>query len=263
MPEYHAEGEIGAPVVVFLHGARLARAVWARQTAEFSDRYRTVAVDLPGHGELAHVPFGLAAFIERLSRIVDAESRDGRAVLVGHSLGGYVAIGYAARHPDRTAGLVVCNATIEPRRLLATPYRSLTYVAGLAGQRIRGMVADRIRTRAYRSMTAGAAGSEGPAARAGAAGPSPGGGLVFKGSRYAVRDIIGQQFIPKLHSYPGPVLLVNGADDRVFRRDEQAFLAASRDGVLRVVEGAGHLPYLESPEEFDEALRRFLDSIHW
>jgi pimeloyl-ACP methyl ester carboxylesterase len=257
MPECDAEGEIGAPVVVFLHGARLARAVWARQTTEFSDRYRTVAVDLPGHGELGHVPFGLAAFIERLRRIIDTESPDGRAVLVGHSLGGYVAIGYAACHPDRTAGLVVCNASIEPRRLLATPYRSLSYVAGLAGQRIRGTVADRIRTRAYRSVTAGGAGA------AGTIGPATGGGLVFKGSRYAVRDIIGQQFIPKLHSYPGPVLLVKGADDRVFRRDEQAFLAASRDGVLRVIEGAGHLPFLERTDEFDEALRRFLDSIHW
>jgi len=251
MPEYDAEGQIGAPVVIFIHGARLARSVWSHQLASFSDRYRTVAVDLPGHGELSHVPFGLATFIERLRRIIAAESRDGRAVLVGHSLGGYVAIGYAARYPDRAAGLVVCNASLEPRRLLTTPYRSLSYVAGLAGERIRWTVADRIRTRAYRSVMAGAAG------------PAGGGGLVFKGSRFAVRDIIGQQFIPKLHSYPGPVLLVNGADDRVFRRDEQAFLAASRDGLLRVVEGAGHVPCVERPNEFDEALRRFLDSIHW
>ena len=44
---------------------------------------------------------------------------------------------------------------------------------------------------------------------------------------------------------------------------EHAFLAATRDGVLRVVEGAGHVPSTERPDEFDEALRRFLDSIHW
>jgi pimeloyl-ACP methyl ester carboxylesterase len=252
MPEYDAVGESGAPVVVFLHGTRLARSVWSHQLAEFSDRYRAIAVDLPGHGALSHVPFGLATFIERLGRIIDAESDDGRAVLVGHSLGGYIAIEYAVRHADRTVGLVVCNASLEPRRLLTTPYRSLSYLAGLAGQRIRASVAARARVRAYRSVTAGAA------VPAGA-----GGGLVFKGSRFAVRDVLAQQFIPKLALYPGPVLLVNGADDPVFRRDERAFLAASRDGVLRVVEGASHLPYAERPNEFDEALRRFLDSIHW
>ncbi len=62
---------------------------------------------------------------------------------------------------------------------------------------------------------------------------------------------------------PGARVLVNGADDRLFRRDEGAFLAATRDGVLRVVDGAGHVPSVERPDEFDEALRRFLDSIRW
>lgn len=252
MPDYETEGAPGAPLVVFLHGTRHARSVWSRQLASLAERHRAVAVDLPGHGELSHVPFGLAAYIKRLERVIAAESSDGRAVLIGHSLGAYIAIEYASLHPAAVAGLVVCNASIEPRRLIGTPYRSLAYLAGLAGERIRAVVADRARARAYRSVAAGA--------------PSPsgtGGGLVFKGSRFAVRDILGQRFIPKLRSYPGPILIVNGADDPIFRRDEQAFLAASRDGVLRLIEGAGHVPFVERPVDFDDALRRFLDSIHW
>jgi pimeloyl-ACP methyl ester carboxylesterase len=144
----------------------------------------------------------------------------------------------------------VCNACLEPRRLLTIPHRSLAYVAGLAGQRLRERVSDRVRSVAYRSVTAGAAAPDA-------------GGLVFKGSRNAIRDVVGQQFLPRLRSYPGPVLLVNGADDRLFRRDEAAFLAAAHDGTLRVVEGAGHVPFVEQPAAFDETLRRFLDSIHW
>jgi pimeloyl-ACP methyl ester carboxylesterase len=252
MPAYETTGTPGAPLVVFLHGTRHARTIWSRQLVSFADHHRAVAVDLPGHGELSHVPFGLAAYVERLARIIAAESSDGRAVLVGHSLGAYIAIEFAARHPAGVSGLVLCNASIEPRRLLAAPHRSLAYVAGLAGERIRAVVSERVRTRAYRSVTAGAA-----------APSASGGGLVFKGSRFAVRDVIGQRFIPKLRAYPGPVLIVNGADDPIFRRDEQEFLAASRDGVLRLIEGAGHVPFVERPVDFDEALRRFLDSIHW
>lgn len=252
MGEYEAHGRVGAPAVLFLHGTRLDRSIWARQLRVFAQDHRTIAADLPGHGALAHVPFGLDPFVDRLAEIVRAEAPDGRAVLVGHSLGGYVAIEYAMRYPATTAGLVVSNASLEPRRLLTIPHRSLAYIAALAGQRIRDRVADRVRSRAYRSIAAGAP------ARAVA-----GRGLVFNGSRNAIRDIIGQQFLPKLRAYPGPVLLVNGADDRLFRRDERAFLAATRDGVLRVVDGAGHVPAVERPDEFDEALRRFLDSIHW
>lgn len=249
MSEYDAEGPSGAPALVFLHGTRVDRSIWSGQVRSFAGRYRTVAVDLPGHGALADVPFGLSAFIARLDAIVRREATDGRAVLVGHSLGGYVAIEYASCFRRRTAALVVCNASLEPRRLLTTPHRSVAYLGGLAGQRIRERVSERVRSRAYRSVTAGS--------------PAPDAGLLFKGSRNAVRDVIGQQFLPKLRAYPGPVLLVNGSDDRLFRRDEAAFLAAAHDGVLHLVEGAGHVPFVERPAAFDEALRRFLDSIRW
>jgi pimeloyl-ACP methyl ester carboxylesterase len=252
MSEYDAEGSLGAPAVVFLHGTRLSRSIWARQMRVFAADHRTIAVDLPGHGALADVPFGLDPFVDRLADIIRAESTDGRSVVVGHSLGGYVAIEHAMRYPQMTAGLVVSSASLEPRRLLTIPHRSLAYVGSLAGERIRARVSDRVRSRAYRSIAAGA--------RAGA---GAGSGLVFNGSRNAIRDIIGQQFLPKLRAYPGPVLLLNGSEDRIFRRDERAFLSATRDGVLRVVDGAGHVPSIERPDEFDEALRRFLDSIHW
>ncbi len=250
MPAHDAAGPTDAPAIVFLHGTRVDRTIWTGQVRTFADRHRTIAVDLPGHGELADIPFGLDAFVARLDAIVRAEAAGGRAALVGHSLGGYVAIEYASRFPGRTAALVLCNASLEPRRLLTIPHRSLAYVAGLAGQRLRERVGDRVRSVAYRSVTAGA---PAPDAR----------GLLFKGSRNAVRDVVGQQFLPRLRAYPGPVLLLNGADDPLFRRDEAAFLAAARDGTLRLVEGAGHVPFVERPAAFDDALRRFLDSIGW
>jgi pimeloyl-ACP methyl ester carboxylesterase len=68
-------------------------------------------------------------------------------------------------------------------------------------------------------------------------------------------------FLTRLAAYPGPALLVNGADDPLFRRGEGAFLAACRDGRLRVIEGAGHLVNSEQPAAFNEAVREFAEVV--
>jgi pimeloyl-ACP methyl ester carboxylesterase len=52
---YDVAGSIGAPAIVFVHGTRLTHGAWAMQMAALSDEFRTIAVDLPGHGVLADV----------------------------------------------------------------------------------------------------------------------------------------------------------------------------------------------------------------
>ena len=54
-------GPPGAPSIVFVHGTRLTGAMWAAQQAELADEFRTIAIDLPGHGTRADEPFTLEA----------------------------------------------------------------------------------------------------------------------------------------------------------------------------------------------------------
>lgn len=103
------------PVLVFLHGLGTSTATWDAVTQQLSDRYLTVAVDLPGHGASPH-PEDPAAYTRDAALAgIDAVIEDlagtgtGRPVLIGHSLGGYLTLAHAATRPDVAAGLVVLN----------------------------------------------------------------------------------------------------------------------------------------------------------
>ncbi len=95
------------------------------------------------------------------------------------------------------------------------------------------------------------------------AGPAPRAtnGWLFKGGYRAAVTALRTSFLPRLAAYPGPALLVNGADDPLFRRGEGAFLAACHDGRLHVIEGAGHLVNSEQPEAFNAAIREFAEIV--
>lgn len=100
----------GAPIV-FIHGLGTAATTWDACASALADRFTTVAVDLPGHGD-SPSPEGTEAFT-RDAALADIDlvlaELDGPAVLVGHSLGGYLALAHAATRPDATRGIVVLN----------------------------------------------------------------------------------------------------------------------------------------------------------
>ncbi len=99
------------PSIVFLHGLGMTAHTWDAVAARLSDRFEVVAVDLPGHGD-SPCPEDPAAFT-RDAALADLDevlaTLDGPAVLVGHSLGGYLALAHAATRPDVARGIVVLN----------------------------------------------------------------------------------------------------------------------------------------------------------
>jgi pimeloyl-ACP methyl ester carboxylesterase len=245
-------GPDGAPVLVLLHGTRRTRAMWRRQLDGLADAFRLLAVDLPAHGTLADVPFRLEDASNLVAAVIE-RAAGGRAIVVGVSLGGYVAMDLGARRPDLVDGLVVVNATAEPRTVVrAAPGAVGSYLLVAASEQLR------------RPATTLA----GPTAGENAGLPAPGtndgratSGWLFKGGTRAMAWALGQSFTPRLAAYPGPTLILNGRDDDLFRRDERAFLAAAADGRLELIADTGHLASEEQPEAFNDAVRRFAREV--
>jgi 2-succinyl-6-hydroxy-2,4-cyclohexadiene-1-carboxylate synthase len=104
----------GSPVLVFVHGWLLSRAYWQPLVALLSPHYQCLTYDLRGFGRSAPIEkdtpgYALADYADELVLLLDRLNID-RAWLVGHSLGGSIALWAADQCPDRIAGVVGVNA---------------------------------------------------------------------------------------------------------------------------------------------------------
>jgi pimeloyl-ACP methyl ester carboxylesterase len=104
----------GVPLL-FVHGFSNEAHVWDDVTPAVAPYYRTLAVDLRGHGDSDRDLEGRYDYDSHVADLVAVteELGVGRLVLVGHSLGGRVATLFAGRHPERMAGLVIVDAAPE------------------------------------------------------------------------------------------------------------------------------------------------------
>lgn len=103
---YRDEGRENSTTLVLLHGFLQSLDVWSSFTLSYMRNIRVIAIDLPGHGYSSS--FNDIHSMEFMARAVDAVLKDAdvdQCVMVGHSLGGYVALAYADANPYRLRGL--------------------------------------------------------------------------------------------------------------------------------------------------------------
>jgi pimeloyl-ACP methyl ester carboxylesterase len=106
--QLHVEQSGSGPSVVFIHGWQNDTAVWAQIIDELQSDATCIAIDLPGHGRSVATDVGdyeRDAILESLDEIVATCASP--PVFVGHSLGGFLSLSYAATRPDTLHGLVL------------------------------------------------------------------------------------------------------------------------------------------------------------
>lgn len=111
-----AWGDPGRRGLVFVHGGGANAHWWTHLAARFADEYRVVAVDLSGHGDSEHREvYSLEQWTDEVMAVVRAAGIVGPPVVVGHSMGGFVAIVTAALFPNALEGVVVVDSPVtEP-----------------------------------------------------------------------------------------------------------------------------------------------------
>jgi pimeloyl-ACP methyl ester carboxylesterase len=229
------ERRVGAPRarIVLVHGTRVSHVQWEVHRRWLEPTYEVALPDLPGHGSLAEVPFTMTAAVAAVAAAVEGGQGRLPVVLVGHSLGGYVAMEYAAQHPTRLAGLVLIGSTAVPSGPGAAAYRLLGKVTDRAGRDRVTRVNDRVLSRMVPPAVFAAIAAD---------------GYWFDGVSDAWSAVMTGGRPELLTGVRCPILIVRGQYDQLGVHAHR-YAAAASDARVRTVRGASHLLPLTRPEQ--------------
>jgi pimeloyl-ACP methyl ester carboxylesterase len=262
-------GDAGPPVV-FVHGLFGQGKNWTTIAKGLADRHRVTLLDLPNHG---HSPWtDRVDYLDMAERVaVEVEALEEPATLVGHSMGGKVAMSLALRRPELLRALVVVDVapvdypesggrTDEPDEE-ASPFAG--YIAAMraldldalqtrddADHALRGAVPSRmVRSFLLQSLVRDRA--DGWRWR-----------LNLAALARDLGHLRGFPEPPPGATFDGPVLWIAGANSHyVLPEDRERMDALFPATRLVRIKNAGHWVHSEQPEVFLETLRRFLDAV--
>ncbi len=111
---YTDQGDPQAPPVIFIHGFPFSHAMWSSQLEYLSHNFRTIALDLRGHGQsdVGDGQYTIEGHVDDLMGLLDHLQID-RTAIVGLSMGGYITLRAVERHPDRFGAIVLCDTRSE------------------------------------------------------------------------------------------------------------------------------------------------------
>jgi len=237
------------PAVLLVHAFPLNHAMWTSQLAMLKDRFRVVAPDLRGFGNtpvsnswsLDDAAADLADLLDFL-HIPDC-------VLIGLSMGGYVALPFYARYPERVRQLVLADtrarADTDPEKAARTKMIADLEEFGAAilpERMLHRLLKPNPPSDVLQEVTAMMSMTRTSAA-------------IF--ALMAMRDRPDASTI--LHNISCPTLVIAGEHDVITRVDECREMAETvRDGSFVTIRDAGHLSNLENAAEFNAALQSFL-----
>jgi pimeloyl-ACP methyl ester carboxylesterase len=252
-------GGTGRPMVL-VHGLGGAATNWTRLAPLLARSRRVIIPDLPGHGRSGSIGrhADLGAYAESIVAVLEQETTAPAAV-VGHSMGGVVALRLAVSHPERVSALaLVASAGISSTSRRAAAFLALTGLlkpARHAG-RLRHYIAPRSSLRALTFGYWGAGLARDLTAEAVLGFLEGGHDATDVGAASAA--LVREDPRVDLDRVACPALVLWGSQDRIVPLEDGFEYARRLRAPIRVIAGAGHLLIGERPEECASILEDFL-----
>ena len=245
----------GFPLVL-IHGHPFNRSMWRPQVEEFQTNYRVIAPDLRGYGASPVIPGQtlLSDFAQDIAAFLDKLLVE-RFVLCGLSLGGQIVLECYRQFPERIAGLVLADtfATLDTAEVKQNRYRMAERFLqeGMAAYSVEVLpkmmapaniaanpeAANRVLEMMQRSSLEGAAAA-----------------LKGRAERQDYTGLLGAIAVPTL-------IVVGSLDEFTPVSDAKFMHDRIPESELIVIDGAGHMPNIERPQEFNAALGALLEKI--
>ena len=249
------------PALLLVHTFHTSHRSFDDIIETLAQHFRVIAPDLPGFGESekpspTSYSYGVETFAESMADLIAAFGV-GRAHVVGHGLGGAIALTLAAEHPELVTRLVLEDALVYPFPL---SFRARLPFVPIIGGVIFKQLYGRRGFRAYFRDEFFRPGAEIPYERIEQHydffnGPSA------RESAYAVlRAVLDTRpIVARLTRITTPTLVLWGRDDRIFPVvNAQRLVRAMPDAKLEIMDAA-HVPHEERPREFIQVVKQFLE----
>jgi pimeloyl-ACP methyl ester carboxylesterase len=244
---YYEEAGAGDPAMVFVHGWTGDHTQFGPQVEHFSRRQRAVVVDMRGHGHSdATRPFDIPTFSDDVAWLCERLALD-RPVVVGHSMGGMIAVELAARRPELVRAVIA----------LDSPFVAAGELGSTVGPVLEALGGpDHLAARRQMAVT-----SIGPYLS-----PEQRDRLVATHcvparhvAEEAFTSVVGWDGAKTLSEVDNPVLAISsGMGGRGGHTDASRLAATCPQLFVGAVVGAGHFIQLEVPDQVNAMIERFL-----
>jgi pimeloyl-ACP methyl ester carboxylesterase len=237
----------GSPALVFIHGWMCDQSYWSEQLQPFGAAHTVVTIDLPGHGQsgMERAGWSLAAFGADVRAVAQHLGLE-EIILVGHSMGGPVALEAARLMPDRVIGVIGVDTLhnvhdrYDPEQMAAIVAAFEADFESTCGEFVEGMFPDGADPELIDSISADMA--EGP--------PQIGTALMAQFEHYDAAAALAAVAVP-----------VRSINSDLWPTDVEANRSVNDDYDAVIVDGVGHFLMMEAPDVFNQHLREVLTEI--
>jgi 3-oxoadipate enol-lactonase len=250
---YSDKGPRNTLNIIFIHGFPFNKSMWTGQEEILSQEYRVITYDVRGHGEsdFGNEDFTIDLFAKDLIELLKHLKID-KAVLIGLSMGGYIALKAVLDFPNRFEALVLSNShcfadtdVAKEKRVKAIQMIETEGLKKYADMSVQNLFSEESfvsRTDEIEFIKK----------------------MILNTSRQAIKKTLEalanrEETCNRLSEIKIPTLILHGKEDKITTKESSQILHKKiKNSVMQYIDHAAHISNLENPDEFNRQLSRFL-----